>query len=382
MKKYNFDEAINRTLTNSYKWDVKKGEIPFTIADTDFKVADEIVESIKSRSEKACYGYTGVPQEYFDAYIYWWKKRHNLDLSDYHFVFSTSVVASIDCLIKRYSNEGDRVSLFSPNYNVFYNCINNNNRKVLEVPFLYENYEYQIDYKLLENSIKESRIFILCNPHNPTGHIFTENEINIISELCEKYHVVLISDEIHADIDYNQKKYVPFYRASDYKNSVMLASPSKVFNLAGLHSSVMIFREQSMSEKMQKAVNEDDIGEPSYFSIAPVITAFIKCEEYVTQVNDYLNENKRILKEFCLKNSLNIHFIDGSATYLLWVDVSHYYQDSEEFVNELRKKTGIILLCGKNYYEHFSSFVRINIATQRANIIKLCEGLKTFLKGD
>lgn len=382
MKRYNFDESINRSLTNSYKWDIKNGEIPYTIADTDFKVADEIVESIKNRSEKACYGYTGVPQEYFDAYIYWWKHRHKLDLSSYHFVYSTSVVASIDCIIKRYSNSGDGIALFSPNYNVFYNCINNNNRKLLEVPFSYENYEYKIDFELLEKALKESKIFIFCNPHNPTGHIFSENEIKKISELCEKYQVLVISDEIHADIDYNQNRYVPFYRVSEYKNSVMLVSPSKVFNLAGLHSSVIVCKDKSIAEKLQKSVNEDDIGEPSYFSIDPVITAFTKCEEYVNEENDYLAENKRLLTEFCGKKDLKLHFIDCTATYLLWVDISHYSNESEAFTKALREKTGIVLACGKNYHEHYSSFVRINIATQKENIVKLCEGLKTFLKGE
>ncbi len=378
-KKYNFDKSIDRRMTHSYKWDVPSGTLSFSIADTDFEVAQEIVDSIKERSEQSAYGYTYVPKEYFDAYIYWWNHRYGLYLSRDWFIFSTGVVASIDSIIKRTTKVGDSISLFSPNYNVFYNCIENNKRIVEEVPFIYENYEYSIDWDLLEQALAKSKMFILCNPHNPIGKQFTEEELTKISNLCERHDVYLITDEIHADLDYNKKRYNPFYKFSNYKKAIMLISPSKSFNLAGLHSSVIIIRDDKLRQIIQKGVNEDDIGEPSYFSIDPVIIAFTKCEQYIDEENDYINENKRVLSEYFIKNDLKLKIVGGESTYLLWVDISYYYHDSEQFVNELKSQKGIVLVSGKHYHEHFSSFVRINIATQRKNILHLCKSLKEFL---
>lgn len=377
--KYNFDKLIDRRVTHSYKWDIPENGLSFSIADTDFEVATEIRQSIIDRADQLTYGYTYVPDAYYDAYIYWWNHRYGLKLEDDWFIFSTSIVASIDSLIKRLSKEGDGVSLFSPNYNVFYNCISNNKRKILEVPFSYLNYEYSIDWDLLESSIKESKIFILCNPHNPIGKQFTVEELKRISALCEKHQVYLLTDEIHADLDYNENRYNPLFKYSDYSRAIMLVSPGKVFNLAGLHSSVIIVRNQSLKAIIQKGIYEDDCGEPSFFSIEPVITAYTKCEKYVDEENDYIKENKRILSEFFSKNVLDLKIIGGEATYLLWIDISSYSNDSVDFVNKLKEKTGLVLCPGKNYHEHFSSFVRMNIATPRKNILQFCNLLKDFL---
>ena len=378
-KRYNFDHEIDRRQTHSYKWDIPNGKLSFSIADTDFEVADEIKEAIKTRAEQSTYGYTYVPDEYYGAYIYWWKHRYGLELKREWFIFSTSIVASIDSIIKRVTNVGDGVALFSPDYNVFYNCIENNKRTIKEVPFFYENYQYSIDWELLENTIKESKMFILCNPHNPIGKQFDKDELIRISSLCEKYDVYLLTDEIHSDLDYNQKRYNPLFKYSNYEKAIMLVSPGKTFNLAGLHSSVIVIRDQNLKTLIEKGITEDDVGEPSFFSIEPVIAAYTKCEDYVNKENDYILENKRVLNEFFLKNGLNLKIIGGDATYLLWIDISKYSSDSEAFAKELYKQKGVMVLSGKHYHEHFSSFIRVNIATQRKNILQLCESLNNFL---
>ena len=378
-KKYNFDKSIDRRLTHSYKWDIPVGSLSFSIADTDFEVADEIKEAIKNRAELPTYGYTYVPNEYFEAYIYWWDHRYGLKLDRKWFIFSTSIVASIDSILKRITNENDKVALFSPNYNVFYNCITNNHRVINEVPFAYSDYKYSIDWDLLESVIKESKAFILCNPHNPIGKQFTIEELKRIAELCEKYDVYLITDEIHSDLDYNGNRYNPLLRYTDYSKSIMLVSPGKTFNLAGLHSSVIIIKDQTLREMVEKGIYEDDAGEPSYFSIEPVIAAYTKGEDYVIEENEYIKENKRVLSEFFVKNDLKLTIVGGEATYLLWIDISNYSHDSTKFSEELNKKKGILVCPGKNYHEHFSSFIRVNIATQRKNILQLCNSLKEFL---
>ena len=382
MSKYNFDKAIDRRLTHSYKWDIPKDTLSFSIADTDFMVADEIVESINERARQSTFGYTFVPNEYYDAYIYWWNHRYGLKLKREQFVFCSGVVSAIDSILKRIAKEGDNISLFSPNYNVFYNCISNNKLTIQEVPFIYQDYRYEIDWKLLELSIAKSKAFILCNPHNPIGVQFTKEEIIRIVELCKKYDVYLLSDEIHSDLDYGKHRYIPAMLVSDYSKLIMLVSPGKTFNLAGLHSSVIVIRDEKLRTTIQEGVYHDDVGEPSFFSIEPVIAAYTKCEKYVDEENEYILENRRVLSEFLDKNGINLKIVSGYATYLLWIDISYYSHDSEEFTRRLKEEAKIVVGSGKHYHEHFSSFIRVNIATQRENILHLCNSLKDFLGGN
>ena len=378
--KYNFDKFINRRHINSYKWNIKDDEYSYSIADMDFDVANEIKEAIKEQADIPTYGYTFVSDEYYEAYIYWWKHRYNTELKLEWFMFSTSIVASIDSAIKRVSNINDSISLFSPNYNVFYNCIINNHRKILEIPFIYKDYKYSIDWKITEEIISKSKIFIFCNPHNPIGKQFSEEEIIRLVGLCKKYDVYFISDEIHSDLDYNKHRYVPVLNTSNFDKLIVMLSPGKTFNLAGLHSSVVVIPNESLRNMIKKGLEEDDVGEPTFFSIRPVIAAYNKCEEYVNELNNYISENKAFLNDFFVKNGIKMKIIDSSATYLLWIDISQYSHDSEAFTNLLLKKGRILVCSGKIYHEHYSSFIRLNIATNRENIKKFCDLLLVFLK--
>ena len=158
----------------------------------------------------------------------------------------------------------------------------------------------------------------------------------------------------------------------------MLVSPGKSFNLAGLHSSVIIIRDKSLKEIVEKEIYKNDVGEPSFFSIEPVIEAYTKCEDYVIEENEYIKENKRVLQEFIVKNGLKLKIIGGNSTYLLWIDVSSYANNSDEFSSELLEQHKVLVLPGSHYHEHHSSFIRVNIATQRKNILHLCEALKNY----
>lgn len=381
--KYNFDKIIDRRHIDSYKWNVRDNEYSFSIADMDFDVIPEIKEAIIKQAKIPTYGYTYVNDKYYEAYIKWWKSRYDTTLKKEWFMYSISVVASIDSVIKRLTNVNEGISLLSPNYNVFYNCINNNHRKVIEIPFDYKDYKYSINWDLVEQGISKSKMFILCNPHNPIGRQFSEDEILRIVDICKKHNAYIISDEIHADIDYNGSRYVPALKVSDYEKLIVMLSPSKTFNVAGLHSSVVITPNSEIKGIIEKGLQEDDVGEPSFFSIAPIIAAYESGEEYVNELNDYLKQNRAFLKEFFDKNGLKLRIIDNNSTYLLWIDISSYSSNSEDFTNQLFAKNHILVCSGKNYHEHHSSFIRVNIATNRNNIIKFCEGIKDFLlKGE
>ena len=381
MGKYNFDITINRIKTCSSRWCVNKGELPLDIADMDFLVMPEIEKAIKSRAEQACYGYTYVPDSYFESYIRWWRDRHNTKLEKDWFIFSKSVVASIDSIFKHLSKGKDVVTMFTPVYNVFFNCIKNNNLVLRECEFIIEKDEIKIDWKKLEAQLKGTKFFLLCNPHNPLGRGFTVEELNKIINLCKQNDIYIISDEIHGDLDLNKGRYISIFNSevTRYEKVIALLSPSKVFNVAGLHSSVAVIPKKELHGEIQNGFYQDDIGEPNYFAVVPIITAFNQGDDYVDQLNSYLNENKVFLNKFLVKNLPNLKIVSGNYTYLVWIDISYYSQDSRLFAKELKEKTGLIVAPGINYGHSGEGYIRLNIATTRKKLIDACNRLMNYI---
>lgn len=381
MSKYNFNTSINRIETCSARWNVNEGELPLDIADMDFLVMPEIEKAIKDRAEQACYGYTYVPDTYFESYIRWWKVRHDTRLEKDWFIFSKSVVASIDSIFKHLGKTKDVVVMFTPVYNVFFNCVNNNKLVLKECEFIINDEEINIDWDKLEKLIKGAKFFLLCNPHNPLGRKFTVEELNRIINLCKQNDVYIISDEIHADLDFNKGRYVSILNSevSRYEKIITLLSPSKVFNVAGLNSSVAVIPNKEIHDLAQNGFWQDDIGEPNYFAVDPVITAFNEGDEYVNQLNSYLNENMAFLKEFLLKNLPNLKIVNGNYTYLVWIDISCYSNDSRLFVKGLKERTGLIVAPGINYGHSGEGYIRLNIATTRKNLEDACHRLMKFI---
>ncbi len=380
MSKYSFDVSFNRKQSCSIRWNVNEGELPLDIADMDFMVMPEIEKAVKARAEQACYGYTFVPDSYYQAYIRWWRDRHNTKLEKDWFIFSKSVVASIDSIFKHLGKPKDEVVMFTPVYNVFFNCVKNNNLVLKECEFIL-NKELNIDWKKLETQLHGASFFLLCNPHNPLGRKFTIEELNKIINLCKQNNVYVISDEIHGDIDLNKGRYISILNSevTRYDKVITLLSPSKVFNVAGLHSSVAVISNNELKEMVQNGFWQDDIGEPNYFAVDPVITAFTYGDEYVNQLNSYLNENRTFLIEFLLKNLPNLKIVSGTYTYLVWIDISCYSKDSRLFVKRLKESTGLIVAPGINYGKFGEGYIRLNIATPRKNLIDACNRLMNYI---
>lgn len=380
MSKYNFDASFNRKQSCSIRWNVNEGELPLDIADMDFMVMPEIENAVKARAEQACYGYTFVPDSYYQAYIRWWRDRHNTKLEKDWLVFSKSVVASIDSIFKHLGKPKDEVVMFTPVYNVFFNCVKNNNLVLKECEFIL-NKDLSIDWKKLETQLHGASFFLLCNPHNPLGRKFTIEELNKIINLCKQNNVYVISDEIHGDIDLNKGRYISILNSgvTRYDKVITLLSPSKVFNVAGLHSSVAVISNNELKETVQNGFWQDDIGEPNYFAVDPVITAFTYGVEYVDQLNSYLNENRTFLIEFLLKNLPNLKIVSGTYTYLVWIDISFYSKDSRLFVKRLKESTGLIVAPGINYGKSGEGYIRLNIATPRNNLIDACNRLMKYI---
>ena len=379
--KYNFDQLSERRHTHSEKWNVKENELPMWVADMDFVVMPEIQEAIITATKDASFGYSFCTDEFFKAYQYWWKTRHDVDIDYRNMVFASGVVSALDSLVRTLTNENENVMILSPVYNNFFTVVTSNKRNLIISDLIYQNDDFYIDYEDVEEKVKKNnvKLFIFCNPHNPIGKIWKKEEIQKLYDILHKYDVQMISDEIHCDIVEPGCKYVP--ALSIAQDIIVCIAPSKVFNLAGLHSAVTVVNDKEKRERVQKAFYHDDIGEPNYFCVPATIAAYTKGADYVDELNEYLYQNKKYIKEFLKENLPNVKLVSGQATYLLWLDISKYGIPSDVFVKELRAQTGLYINDGLHYGPNGGNFVRINIATSINNVKDGMNRLYNFLKG-
>lgn len=378
--KYDFDNLISRRGTYSSKWNVKDGELPMWVADMDFSVAPKIEEAIIERAKHPIYGYADIPDELFDAYISFFQERHHLELKKEWLVFSTGVVPTISSSVRALTNEGDEVVLLTPVYNIFYNSILNNKRKVSEVPLAYKNGEYSIDFALLEDAFskKETELMILCNPQNPVGKIWSKETLNKIALLAKKHDVIVLSDEIHGEITAPNKEYVPFLSGDDLNKEIGFSafSVTKPFNIAGIHTSLIAIPNEEIRKKVVRQLNTDECAEPNVFSI-PAAIAALSSADWLDEMRCYVEKNKEYMAKFIKENIPEFKVIKQDATYLMWIDISALTNNSKEFCDFLRKETGLFIQAGYVYGKGGEGFIRINLATSLSNVIDACNRLKS-----
>ncbi len=380
---YNFDKEVNRFNTNSYKWDVKENELPMWVADMDFEVAPFIKEALQKKLDENVYGYSYVTDEFYLSYKHWWKERYNVDLDTKWMVFSTGVVASLSSIVRKLTTIGENVLVQTPVYNCFFTSIKNSGRNVVENELIYQDGTYSIDFVDLENKLKDEQttMMIVCNPHNPVGKIFSLEELSKMLELCHKYHVQMVVDEIHCDMTDPKLKYVPILSINNTSDVVVLLAPSKTFNIAGLHASIAVVKDDNLRHKVWRGINTDEVGEPNFFCQNAHIAAYTKGKEYVEELNQYIYDNKQLFIKYLKENLPHLIVTKSNATYLLWVNISYYKMDSETFCTKLREETGLFITPGIQYGQNGDNFFRINMATTKKNVLDACERLKKFLDG-
>lgn len=379
--KYNFDALANRRNTDSLKWDVEENELPMWVADMDFKTCPDVVNAIEKRMSIQAYGYSIISDDWYNSIINWWK-HYNLDIKKDNLIFSTGVVASISALVNRITNIGDNILLITPTYNIFYNCVLNHGRHILECELDYIDNEYSLDFKLLEKKLSNplTTMLILCNPQNPIGRIWKREELKQIGLLCNKHHVVVVSDEVHCDLTISGTSYTPFASVDEIckNNSITLISPSKTFNLAGLHTAGVIVYNKRLYNITYRTLNSYEIAEPNFFAINAAIAAYTKGREWVDELRKYIDNNRKIVTDYINDNIKDITLIKSNATYLLWLDCSSITNDSVELQKFIRKNTGLYLSDGEEYHGNGKFFLRMNIGTSKENVL---DGLKRLKNG-
>jgi cystathionine beta-lyase len=377
-----FDEIVNRRGTDSQKWAVPQTELPMWMADMDFKTAPAIIEAVQERAAQGVYGYPIIPDEWYEAYGNWWRDRHGFYLEKDWLIFTIGVVAIISSAVRKLTTPNENVVVQTPVYNIFFNSIENNGRRILNSPLVYDGTSYHIDFEDLEQKLADPQttMMLLSNPHNPIGCIWSREDLYHIGELCEKYHVVVIADEIHCDLTDPGTEYIPFASVSEAcrNNSITCISPTKTFNIAGFKTAAAVVPNPFLRHKIWRGLNTDEVAEPSLFAIPSAIAAYTKGGQWLDELRAYIAENRRIFTEYLQKEIPNLRVVSKDATYLLWVDCHAVSDNSEELVAFLRKAAGLYVTPGAEYGLGGEGFVRINIACPKAYII---EGLKRLKEG-
>ncbi len=379
---YNFDEPVNRRNTHSLKWDVKEQELPMWVADMDFQTAPEIQGAIRERAAHGVFGYSIVPEEWYQAYMGWWERRHHFSMEKEWLVFCTGVVPAISSMVRKLTTAGENVLVQTPVYNIFFNSIVNNGRNIVESPLRYDGNTYQMDFEDLERKLSDPQttLMILCNPHNPVGRIWSREELEQVGKLCRKYHVTVISDEIHCDLTSPGQEYIPFASVSENcKNiSITCMAPTKAFNLAGLQTAAVAVPNPNLRHKVWRGLNTDEVAEPNSFAVEAAVAAFTKGEAWLDDLREYIQKNKNFAEDFLKKEVPKMKQVPSQATYLLWLDCREMLGCAAEFTQYLREHTGLYLSEGQQYGESGCSFIRMNIACPRS---RLEDGMKRLAKG-
>ena len=379
---YDFDKPVNRRDTHSMKWDVKEHELPMWVADMDFQTAPEIQAAIQERAAHGVFGYSVVPEEWYQAYMGWWERRHGFSMEKEWLVFCTGVVPAISSMVRKLTTMGENVLVQTPVYNIFFNSIVNNGRNVIENPLRYDENGYQMDFEDLERKLSDPQttLMILCNPHNPVGRIWSREELEQVGELCRKYHVTVISDEIHCDLTSPGKEYIPFASVSEScrNHSITCIAPTKAFNLAGLQTAAVAVPNPNLRHKVWRGLNTDEVAEPNSFAVEAAVVAFTKGDAWLDALRAYIQENKNHVENFLKKEVPQIRPVPSEATYLLWMDCRKMKGCATEFTQYLREHKGLYLSEGRQYGESGKFFIRMNIACPRS---RLEDGIKRLVDG-
>lgn len=377
--KYNFDEITQRRGSNSYKWDAAADDdvLPMWVADMDFRTSPAITNALAKRVQHGIFGYTKVPQAYFDAVIGWFGRNHNFLIQKEWILFTSGVVPALSAIIKALTSPGDKVLVQTPVYNCFFSSIRNDECEMVSNELIYKDGKYTIDFIDLEQKAADPQVklLLLCNPHNPVGRVWELEELKKIGEICLRNNVVVISDEIHCDLVYPGHTHIPFASISEEFriNSVTCTAPSKTFNLAGIQVANIIAADEEMYRKIDKALNINEVCEINAFAVEALIAAYNEGDDWLDELKVYLYDNYLLLSEF-FKNYLpHLPVLPLEATYLVWIDCSALGIASKEIADKLLLKEKLWINEGTMYGEAGEGFIRINIATQRDRLVR---GLK------
>ena len=368
---YDFSRPTDRRGTDSYKWDSapEADIIPLWVADMDFETFPAITEALQRRVAHGIFGYTRVPEAYYEAVCRWFKKRHGWHINREDIIYTSGVVPAVSAVIKALTLPGDQVIVQGPVYNCFFSSIRNNGCETVSNSLIYnkEELRYEIDFDDLERKLKHerARLMLLCNPHNPGGRVWTRDELTRVAELCRKYGVRVVSDEIHCELTLYDNEYVPFGSLPDElsRDSITCCSPSKAFNTAGLQIANIVCRDAEVRNRINRAININEVCDVNPFGVIALQAAYSdEGYEWLTQLRKYISANYDLLLERFARELPKCKVMRMEGTYLAWIDCSELHISSDEIEKMLMHENKVWVNAGSMYGAEGASFIRINMA--------------------
>lgn len=386
MMRYDFDTIIPRRGTNSYKWDTPEEEnvLPMWVADMDFRTAPAIVEALQERVAHGIFGYTKVPEAYYDAVVRWFENRHRWLINPQWIIYTSGVVPALSAIIKALTKPGDKVIVQTPAYNCFYSSIRNNGCELSANSLIYRDDRYTIDFDDLEAKAADpkAKILLLCNPHNPVGRVWTPEELRHIGDICLRNGVFVVADEIHCELTYNGHNHTPFASLSErfQQNSVTSVSPSKAFNLAGLQIANIIAADEDVRRRIDRAININEVCDVNPFGVIATIAAYSEGGEWLDALRKYLWENYEYLCRFFEERLPQYHVLPLEGTYLVWIDCRSFGIGSDATTLRLQDEQKLMVNSGTIYGPGGEGFIRLNIACPRKVLADGLERIAHLLK--
>lgn len=375
-----FNKKISRKNTDCIKWDmIEDGVLPFSIADSDYPTSKAIVKCLKARAKHPVYGYSFPDEAYFESIVNWNKRRYNYEITKDNIIPTNGVVTSLFYAINFLTDVTKGIIVQTPVYNPFYSVILDNNKKIVENKLIKENNYFTIDFKELDKQLSKNKILIFCNPQNPTGRVFTYEEVKKVVELAKKHDAYILLDEIYCDIMLNGNEFTSVNRFADkHSKMIVFTSISKSFGLAGLKTSNIIIKDLKLAEAFRQFLQSKHISYGNVFGLKAVKAAYNKSEEWLDKQNRHLSNNYRILSEYFEKNYPKVGVTKAEGTFLAWLDLSFLGLPCEKMQEELAKM-GVMINEGKRYSEDCKGYIRFNFACSQKQMLQGLNILGNFI---
>lgn len=374
---FDFSHAPDRRATGSYKWDSAQADdiIPLWVADMDFMTAPAVIEALRRRVDHGVFGYVKVPDSYYDALVNWFDRRHGWQIDRDAVIYTSGVVPAISAIIKALARPGDGVILQTPAYNCFFSSIRNNGCRIVENPLRRNDtaygFTYAIDFHDLEKKAADpsNTLLLLCNPHNPTGRVWTRKELERIADICLRNGVTVVSDEIHCELTMPGFTYIPY--ATVDRHAVVCCSPSKAFNTAGLQIANIVTPDMVTRELIDRAININEVCDVNPFGVVALQAAYNEGGPWLDALKEYLYDNYRALCDFFEQELPQLPVCRIEATYLAWIDITSLGMASDTFEEFAMERAKVWVNAGTMY--GLEGYIRINMACPRE---RLLEGLR------
>lgn len=385
---YNFDEVVCRKHTDALKLEAlaprwgRTDLLPMWVADMDFKTPPFIVEAMKKRMECEVFGYTARPESWYEAIISWQARRHQWTITKEMISFVPGVVPALAMAVQSFTERGEKVMIQQPVYNPFAQVIRNNHRELVNCSLELKDGQYHINFEVFEEKIKGCKLFLFCHPHNPGGRVWTREELQKVAAICAQNNVIIVADEIHADLTLPPYQHIPFATVSEEaaQNSVVFASPSKAFNMAGLATSYAVIANPTLRRRFESYVEGNELAAGNVFAFNTVVAAYNKGEEWLQQMLNYVQGNVDEVIHYIEKYIPQLKVIVPQASYLVFIDFSALQLSQKEIVALCTDKAHLALNDGAIYGEEGKGYMRINLACPRSVVKQALIQLKEAVR--